>query len=95
MYRQLTARGVRVPNGFAITAQAYRYVLDQAGAWAALRDSLAGLDAGNVADLARRAARAREIVFNAPLPDDLVKEILAGYAWLAAQCGLSAKRGGA
>ena len=37
MYRQLTAKGVRVPNGFAITAEAYRYVLDRAyeRAWAA------------------------------------------------------------
>ena len=87
MYRQLTRRGVRVPNGFAITAEAYRYVLDQSGAWAALRESLAGLDPGDVADLARRAARAREIVFNAPLPDGLAQEILAGYAWLAAQYG--------
>ena len=78
---------MRVPNGFAITAEAYRHVLDRSGAWAALRESLAGLDPGDVADLARRAARAREIIFNAPLPDDLTQEILAGYAWLAAQYG--------
>jgi len=87
LYRQLTPRGVHVPNGFAITAQAYRYVLHRAGAEAALRDALAGLDAGNLADLARRAARARELVFNAPLPEDLVKEILAAYARLAAEHG--------
>ena len=34
MYRELGAQGVRVPNGFAITAEAYRYMLEQAGAWA-------------------------------------------------------------
>ena len=87
MYRQLTPRGIRIPNGFAITAEAYRYVLDRSGAWAALRDALAGLDAGNLSDLARRAARAREVVFNAPLPEDLVEEILVGHAWLADRRG--------
>ena len=33
MYGALTSQGVRVPNGFAITAAGYRYVLDQADAW--------------------------------------------------------------
>ncbi|MEJ2651247.1 MAG: PEP/pyruvate-binding domain-containing protein, partial [Gammaproteobacteria bacterium] len=32
MYRELTPKGVNVPDGFAVTAQAYRYVLDQADA---------------------------------------------------------------
>ena len=55
MYSELTARGVRVPNGFAITAEAYRHVLDQADAWPALHRALDGLDASDVDDLARRA----------------------------------------
>ena len=50
MFHRLTRRGVRVPDGFAITAEAYRHVLDRAGAWPALRAALAGLDAGNVED---------------------------------------------
>ena len=60
MYRELTPQGVRVPNGFAITAEAYRHVLDQADAWPRLYAALAGLDAGNVDDLAQRARRARD-----------------------------------
>jgi pyruvate,water dikinase len=84
MYRKLTQRGVRVPDGFAVTTEAYRYVLDRAGVLPKLRAALAGLDPGDVADLARRAAHAREIVLNAPLPDDLAREILAAYAALGA-----------
>ena len=80
MYRELSGDGVLVPNGFAITADAYRHVLDAAGAGDALRAALDGLDASDVDDLARRARRAREIVYGAGLPDDLVKEIVAGYA---------------
>ena len=32
MFQKLSGQGVRVPHGFAITAQAYRYMLDKAGA---------------------------------------------------------------
>src|SRR5688572_13355187 len=31
MYRELTSKGVKVPNGFAITAEAYRHLLREAG----------------------------------------------------------------
>ena len=87
MVRTLGSQGVRVPNGFAITAQAYRYLLDRAGAWGALHEALDGLDAGDVADLARRGKRAREIVYGAGLPADLAAEILAGYRALQQEYG--------
>jgi pyruvate,water dikinase len=90
MYRELSAEGVRVPNGFAITAAAYRHVLDSANAWPELRDALAGLDPSDVTDLARRAQRAREIIYAAPLPPALVAEIRAAYARRQAEYGDSA-----
>ncbi len=89
LYRELTPQGVRVPNGFAITAEAYRYVLDEAGAWAELHRLLDDLDPDDVAELSRRAARAREIVYGAGLPEDLRTEILEAYAALKAQYGES------
>ncbi len=87
MICQLGTAGVRVPNGFAVTAQAYRYMLDQADAWPALHRALDGLDATDVDDLARRAQAAREIVQAAPLPPDLAAEILAAYKTLRAEYG--------
>ena len=87
MVRGLAREGVRVPNGFAITAQAYRYMLDQAGAWGPLHEALDGLDAGNVDDLARRGKRAREIVYGAGLPGDLAAEVLQGYRALQKEYG--------
>jgi pyruvate,water dikinase len=87
MYRELTPRGIRVPNGFAITAQAYRYVLDQANAWPRLHEALVGLDVTDVDDLAQRAQLAREIVYGAPLPDDLARQILDAHARLATEYG--------
>ncbi len=87
MYRELTPQGVKVPNGFAITADAYRYVLDQAGAWDLLHEALDDLDPEDVMDLAHRGAWARQIVYRAGLPDDLQNEILGAYKELQEEYG--------
>ncbi len=87
MYCQLTPQGVRVPNGFAITAQAYRNMLDQADAWPRLHAALDGVDVRDVDDLARRAQQAREIIHAAKLPDTLVREILDAYKHLREEYG--------
>ena len=87
MYRSLSAEGVRVPDGFAITADAYRHVLEVAGALGPLHDALDGLDPDDLDDLARRAARARAVVYDAGLPPDLAAEILDGYRHLQAEYG--------
>jgi len=87
MYCKLSGEGVRVPNGFAITAEAYRYVLDQAGAWEALHDALDDLDVTDVTDLGRRGKRARDIVYGAGFPEDLAQQILASYRELQEEYG--------
>ncbi|MGZ8225533.1 MAG: phosphoenolpyruvate synthase [Methylococcaceae bacterium] len=87
MYRELTPQGIQIPNGFAITAEAYRYVLDQANGWVALHQALDDLNPDDVADLARRARKAREIIYAAQLPDDLQTQILAAFAQLQQQYG--------
>ena len=87
MYQELSAQGIDIPNGFAITADAYRYILDQANAWAALHTALNDLDPDDILDLARRARQARAIIYTAPLPDDLVEQILAAFLHLQQQYG--------
>jgi len=87
MFREMTPRGLRIPNGFATTAQAYRYVLDRADSWRTLREALDGLDPTDIEDLAKRAARARDIIYSAPLPPDFADEILRSYARLLEQYG--------
>ena len=87
LYRELAPQGIRVPNGFAITAQAYRQILDQAQAWPRLHEALDGLRADDVDDLARRAHAAWEIVYGAPFPQELVEQIRAAYAALQAEYG--------
>jgi pyruvate,water dikinase len=87
MYSELSSQGVRVPNGFAITAEAYWHMLTGADALDPLRAALDGLDEADVVDLARRGKLAREIVYGAGLPDDLAQEILAGYRRLKDEYG--------
>jgi len=85
MYRELSPEGVKVPNGFAVTADAYRYILGQADAWPELHTALDDLDGDDMSDLARRGVKAREIVYSAALPDDLRKQILMAFNKLKAQ----------
>jgi pyruvate,water dikinase len=87
MYRTLLPLGVSVPNGFAVTAAAYRHVLDSGGVWKDLHALLDQIDPANVDDLAKRARAAQEAVARAPLPGDLVGQILAAYRALEQEYG--------
>lgn len=87
LYSALTSQGVRVPNGFALTAAAYRDALRATGADDALRQLLAGLDKRRIADLAKRAAKARAIVFAATDRDDLRREVAEAYKQLEQEYG--------
>jgi pyruvate,water dikinase len=87
MYRELTKKGVRIPNGFAVTADAYRYVLNSAGILDQLRGAMAGLDKRNVADLANRGRKARELIAGAGIPPDLWEGIKIAYDKLCGEYG--------
>jgi pyruvate,water dikinase len=87
MYRELTPQGIQIPNGFAVTAEAYRYVLDQAQSWEALHQVLDDLNPDDVADLAKRARKAREIIYAAPFPEDLERQIIEAFTQLKKQYG--------
>ena len=87
MFQKLSSQNVRIPHGFAITAAAYRHMLDKAGAWDRLHAELDDIDPADVAALARKAKRAREIVYGAGLPHDLAGQILAAYRTLQQEYG--------
>ncbi len=87
LYSALAPKGVKVPNGFALTASAYRDALTQAGAWDELRRLLADLDKQRIADLAKRARAARAIVYAATDQDYLRREIAEAYRQLEQEYG--------
>jgi pyruvate,water dikinase len=79
LYRELAAAGVRVPNGFAITADAYRYFLEASGVSSRIAALLAGLDVTDLAQLAERGRAMRDAIAGAELPSDLQDAIFSAY----------------
>ena len=82
LYSTLSKQGVRVPNGFALTAEAYRDALTAAKAWERLHQLLDNLDKRNVDVLAKRATEAREIVYKATATGPLREQIDRAYRQL-------------
>lgn len=87
MHQKLTSKGVDVPNGYAITAYAYRYLLKEAGIGAAIETALAGLDTHDLRNLQERGAKARDIIRNAEFPANLRQEIIGAYNRMEADYG--------
>jgi pyruvate,water dikinase len=87
MYGELSSRGVRIPDGFATTAEAYWHVLDAAGVLPALKGAMADLDKTDLAGLEVRGRRARDLVLGAGIPDDLWAEIKTAYDLLCDEYG--------
>ncbi|MEX0735002.1 MAG: phosphoenolpyruvate synthase [Steroidobacteraceae bacterium] len=83
MIARLGQAGVRVPDGFATTAQAYRDFLSQDGLGARIAAELAGLDVDDVSRLADSGARIRGWILETPFQHDLERAVLAATAALA------------
>lgn len=79
MYTNLTPKGVNIPNGFAITAYAYRYLLEQTWAQEKIKEILSDLNTEDMDNLAERGAKVRRLIKNLEFPDDLRKSIIDSY----------------
>lgn len=80
MYCELVPQGVRVPDGFAVTATAYRAFLEQTGLTARIAEILAGLDVDDVANLRKRGHAVRNAILDAELPGEIQSAITDAYA---------------
>lgn len=87
MYQNLSKEDIRIPNGFAITANAYDDILNVNDAWKKLHEQLDDLDPDNVRQLQERGKMCREIIHNCTLPDDLMVQIEDAYEVLKAEYG--------
>ncbi|MBI4145822.1 phosphoenolpyruvate synthase [Candidatus Woesearchaeota archaeon] len=79
MYQNLSKRGVKVPNGFAVTAHAYQYLLEKSGALPALKAALRGVNVRNVGQLAEAGRKARDVILHCEFPPDLRVAITEAY----------------
>jgi len=88
MLRELGELGVRVPDGFAVTADAYRYFLEANNLEEPIREQLAGWTRGDVKDLTRRARHIRNLILKGSYPADMADEIISAYRELSRRSGV-------
>ncbi|WP_262106778.1 phosphoenolpyruvate synthase [Arthrobacter sp. Marseille-P9274] len=82
LIRNLATAGVRVPEGFATTADAYRRFLHESGLEASIAAILEDLDSDNVTALAKAGAAIRDLIRQAPFPAGFEEEVRGAYAEL-------------
>ena len=85
MVANLASAGVRVPDGFATTADAYRRFIGETGLAELISEALDGLDTDDVRRLAEVGDRIRTAVLEQPFPADLEADIRTAYAQLAGE----------
>jgi pyruvate,water dikinase len=79
LYQQLSRAGVAVPNGFAVTADAYRHFMHATSLASTVDRLTKGLEPGNLAILAERGLAIRQAIVGAALPEDLRLAIVEAY----------------
>ena len=84
MISQLADAGVRVPGGFATTAQAFRDFLSDTGLDQRIAERLTTLNPEDVRELALAGAQIRQWITEAPLPQRLNDDIKSAFALLDA-----------
>ncbi len=88
MYRSLTKKGVRIPDGFATTSFAYFKFIEEAGIKKEVRQILKGLNVRNYGQLAEAGSRIRRLILKSEFPEKLREEILLHYAMLSKKYGV-------
>ena len=87
MYNQLNPEGIRVPDGYATTSDAYWYFLEQNNLKEQLSGILESLDTAHFKNLAEVGNKARQLILSSAFPDELRQEVEKGYDYLRAEYG--------
>ncbi|MDD3399465.1 MAG: phosphoenolpyruvate synthase [Candidatus Paceibacterota bacterium] len=87
MHENLAKKGIAIPDGFALTADAYWHFIDEAGLREKITKILDGLDISDVKNIQERGAKIRGIIRTAELPKDLEEEVRKAYRQLCGEYG--------
>jgi pyruvate, water dikinase len=85
MIRNLTPRGIAVPDGFAITVHAYRAFLEHNGLESQIRNIIDGIDMANLISLRKGGTQLRQLIRNGRFPKEMEDEIKSRYEELSRQ----------
>jgi pyruvate,water dikinase len=79
MINNLSTKGVLVPDGFAITTDGFKYFLKYNNLSQKISEIVNQIDIQDLTNLKNNAAKIRELILNAKMPDDLVGQISSAY----------------
>ena len=83
MYSNLKPKGINIPNGFAITATAYRYFMKENNLMEKIKEILKDLDTSDVENLRERGRKVRDTILHAEFPEKLKNAIVDAYLKLS------------
>jgi pyruvate,water dikinase len=86
MYNQLNPKGIGIPNGFALTADAYRLFRKQNNIEQELNDLLLSLDTENYSNLVSIGETARALILSGTFPKEIIDAVNEAYQNLSAEC---------
>ena len=87
MFNNLSPMGIRIPNGFAITALGYRDHLQEHQLSAPVKELFDEIDISSTEGISEKAYWARQLILTSPLPSDLERDILKAYKKLSEEYG--------
>jgi pyruvate, water dikinase len=88
MYNQLNSKGINIPNGFALTANAYRLFCSENKLEKILKDLLFSLDTVSYSNLETIGEKARTLVLAGTFPQEIIDTVNQAYKKLAIDCGI-------
>jgi len=83
MFSKLSRKGVQIPNGFAITAEAFRYYLRFNQIEEKIREIFEKFNPKSIQSLKETGEKSRNLILKGKFPPDLEKEILENYQKLS------------
>jgi pyruvate,water dikinase len=87
MFSNLVPLGINIPDGFALTADAYRHFFKDTGLDEKIKEILADLDTKDLRNLQKRGEKVRSVILKAKLPQDLNDIIKEYYIKLGEKYG--------
>ncbi len=86
MFNRLHQKGINIPDGFALTADAYRFFCQVNNLTEALNELTQSLDVEHYSNLSTIAESARSMILSGILPDELVNDVIDAYHQLSDRC---------
>ncbi len=87
MYQNLKDKGINVPDGFAVTAESYKFFIKSNNLSEPLKKLLINLDKSDVTQLKTIGEKIRNMILNSPIPKELTEEIFKAYSEMERKYG--------